>query len=82
MLGEPGAGKTVLVVELLIRLLEARQHDTSKPVAVLISAAAYDTKLAWEDWLAGRLALRFSISAGAAARLVRDGRILPIVQSE
>ena len=79
VLGDPGAGKTVLALELLIRLLEVHQQHRNRPVPVLVSAAAYDTGLAWEDWLAGHLALRFSIDAGVAARLVRDGRILPIV---
>lgn len=79
VLGEPGAGKTVLVMQLLIKLLNERKHDTSKPVPVLISAAAYDTSLAWDKWLAGHLALRFGIGAEIAARLVRDGRILPVV---
>jgi hypothetical protein len=79
VLGEPGAGKTVLAVELLIRLLEHRQGDKGLPVPVLVSAAAYDTRLAWEQWLAGHLTLRFNISAVVAARLVRDGRILALV---
>jgi NACHT domain len=79
VLGEPGAGKTVLVMQLLIKLLNERKHDTSKPVPVLISAAAYDTSLAWDKWLAGHLALRFGIGAEIASRLVRDGRILPVV---
>jgi hypothetical protein len=66
-------------MELLIRLLEARQHDTSTPVPVLVNAAAYDTRLGWQDWLARSLARQFGISVGAAARLVRDGKILPVV---
>ena len=32
VLGEPGGGKTVLAMELLIRLLEHRQHDPDIPV--------------------------------------------------
>ncbi len=79
VLGEPGAGKTVLVMELVIRLLEARLHDTGMPVPVLISAAAYESRLEWGNWLAQHLAERFSIGDEAAARLVRDGRILPVV---
>jgi hypothetical protein len=78
VLGEPGAGKTVLAMELLIGLLEYREHDTSIPIPVLISAAAYDARLGWEDWLAQHLALRFSLGA-TASTLVRDGRILPVV---
>jgi NACHT domain-containing protein len=79
LLGEPGAGKTVLMIELLIQLLEQHQHDPATPVAVLVSAAAYDTSLGWEQWLAGHLALRFGTSPAVAARLVRDGRLLPLV---
>jgi len=79
VLGDPGAGKTVLAVELQIRLLEERQRDTARPVPVLVSAAAYDTRQAWPQWLAGHLALRFGITRERAARLIADGRILPVV---
>ena len=79
VLGEPGAGKTVLALELLIRLLEDRQHEPSIPVPMLISAAAYDTQFGWQDWLSRHLALRFGISKAAARMLVRDGRILPVI---
>jgi hypothetical protein len=79
ILGDPGAGKTVLAMELLIGLLEQRKHDEDIPVPVLISAAAYDTGRPWEDWLAGHLAQRFSIEAGAAQSLVRDRLVLPVV---
>jgi hypothetical protein len=78
VLGEPGAGKTVLALELLVRLLECRGADGG-PVPVLVSAAAYDTGRQWEDWLAGHLAQRFGMGRGVAARLVRDGRVLPLV---
>ena len=79
VLGEPGAGKTVLALELLIQLLEHRKHYPDIPVPVLISAAAYDTRHEWQEWLAQHLALRFSIGNAVAGRLVRDGRILPVV---
>jgi hypothetical protein len=79
VLGEPGAGKTVLAIELQVRLLEHRRQDRGLPVPVLVSASAYDTSMAWEQWLAGHLALRFGIGAAVAARLIRDGRVLPLV---
>jgi predicted NACHT family NTPase len=79
VLGDPGAGKTVLVTELLIRLLEARRHDQDQPVPVLISASAYGAVRAWGDWLSRHLAQRFGISHLAAELLVRDRRILPVV---
>jgi hypothetical protein len=55
-----------------------REDDGSAPVPVLISAAAYDTRVNWEDWLARHLAQRFAMSAGSA-RLVRDRRVLPLL---
>jgi hypothetical protein len=79
VLGGPGAGKTVLVTELLIRLLEARRHDQDQPVPVLISASAYDTTRTWGDWLSRHLAQRFGITHITAELLVRDRRILPVV---
>jgi NACHT domain len=79
VLGDPGAGKTVLALELLIKLLEQRQHDPTAAVPVLISAAAFDTRLPWEQWLAKHLALRYGIGTSAAALLIRDGKILPII---
>lgn len=78
VLGEPGAGKTVLALELVLRLLECRDEYRG-PVPVLVSAAAYDTSRRWEDWLAEHLAQRFSMALRGAARLVRDGRVLPVV---
>ena len=79
ILGEPGAGKTVLAMELLIGLLEQRQQNTSIPVPVLVSAAAYDTNQPWEDWMAAHLAQRFRMPIETATTLVRDRRILPVI---
>ena len=79
VLGDPGAGKTVLALELQIRLLEYRRHDPASPIPVLISATAYDTRLSWPEWLAEHLAQRFSIRVQLVTRLIRDNRILPIV---
>lgn len=79
LLGEPGAGKTVLALELVVRLLEQREQDSRGPVPVLISAPACDTGRPWGEWLTEHLAQRFNMSAAAVADLVRDRRIVPVV---
>jgi hypothetical protein len=84
VLGDPGTGKTVLAVDLQVRLLEWRERagggqDTAVPVPILISAAAYDTTQAWPDWLSGHLALRYAISKAIASRLIQGGYVLPLV---
>jgi hypothetical protein len=63
VLGDPGAGKTVLALELQIRLILARRGDPGAPVPVLISAAAYDNRQPWAQWLARHLEVRFTITA-------------------
>lgn len=79
ILGDPGAGKTVLATELVVRLLEHRRDHNDAPVPVPISAGAYDTRQVWAGWLARHLAFRFGLSVAAAARLIRDSKILPVV---
>jgi hypothetical protein len=79
VLGEPGCGKTVFVLELQVRLLEARDQDPGNPVAILVSAAAFDTGQPWDDWLTSHLAQRYAMSTETTRRLIRDRRILPLV---
>ena len=79
VLGDPGAGKTVLALELVIQLLEQRRPDREIPVPVLVSATACDTNVPWDRWLTKYLARRFSMATHVMGTLVRDGRILPIV---
>ena len=56
VLGEPGAGKTVLALMLICRLLEYRQtlDDQSRsrtPVPVRFDLTGWDTGRDLEDWL-------------------------------
>ena len=79
VIGAPGAGKTVLLLELQIRLLEERHKNPETPIPVLVSASVCDTTKKWDDWLAGHLSLRFSIPERTTANLVANRRILPMV---
>lgn len=79
IIGAPGAGKSVLLLELQIRLLQARREHPEIPVPVLVSASAYDTTKKWDDWLAAQISLEFSLRKRRASALVAAGRILPLV---
>jgi Protein kinase domain/NACHT domain len=79
ILGDPGTGKTVLALELLIQLLERRRADSDIPVPVLVSAAACDTSASWDTWLTRHLSQRFGMAVRVMGDLVRRGRILPIM---
>ena len=79
VLGQPGCGKTVLALELQVGLLEARDQDPGVAVAILVSAASYDNGQPWEKWLAAHLAQRYTMTTETMGRLIRDSRILPLV---
>jgi hypothetical protein len=88
VLGEPGAGKSMLVLRLVLQLLERRgEHD---PVPVLLPVATWDPAQPLDEWIAARLAtdnrwLAGTVEAPGGARrtlareLVAGGMILPIL---
>jgi hypothetical protein len=82
--GVGGSGKTVLAIDLILRLLQDRGADD--PVPVRLSAAALDTRLSGEspelavrDWLIAHLRQTFSFSEVAARELVAAGMVLPVL---
>ena len=85
ILGAPGAGKTVLAVTLTVGLLEQRENAPAEqrrnlPVPCLFYLPSWNPDGAGlEDWLAEQLASRFRVGRKAAERLVRDGKVLPVL---
>ncbi|MCL2584131.1 MAG: NACHT domain-containing protein [Streptosporangiales bacterium] len=79
ILGAPGTGKTVLLLELQIRLLEERLRHPKAPIPVFVSASCFDTAKKWKDWLADQISLEFQLGKQSAMALVSEGRILPLV---
>ncbi|MGW0807909.1 NACHT domain-containing protein [Nonomuraea sp. NPDC002799] len=84
VVGESGAGKTVLAIELVLRLLEpllaaGGRPDHTRPVPVRLNAARWTLGRPFEGWLAEQLAQNFGLAAQDALRLVRDRRVLPVV---
>lgn len=87
VLGEPGSGKTVLLIRLLLALAGAR--SAGGPVPVLLPLASWDpATLSFQEWTARRLARDFTVldtgtgygDRGARARaLVEAGLVLPLL---
>jgi hypothetical protein len=86
--GAPGAGKTVLAVELMMALLENR--DPQDPVPVRLSASSWDlgadpsmqprgAAQRMENWLVAHLVEVYEFSRRSAQALVNAGRVLPVV---
>ncbi len=84
VVGESGAGKTVLAIELVLQLVEplvaaGGRSDGRTPVPVRVNAARWILGSSFESWLAEQLVQDFGLAAKDAARLVRDRQVLPVV---
>jgi len=87
ILGNPGAGKTTLAVQLVRYLLDTRAEHPGEPVPVLLSVSGWDTKRFPHlyDWVAERLAQGYPALRAAEfgrdmpARLAKGGHILPVL---
>ncbi len=75
VLGEPGAGKTVLAIQLVLDL--ASQSPLQVPLR--LSLAEFSANDLLDDWVTDELVRGFRLGRDLAAALVRDGRILPVL---
>ncbi|MEV0280143.1 NACHT domain-containing protein [Streptomyces sp. NPDC050610] len=75
--GAPGAGKTVLALELMLALLEERGEDD--PVPVRVPLAEWDTRAPLRELLVGRLVDVYDWPTAMADALVRYHRVLPVL---
>ncbi|HEY8482036.1 MAG TPA: NACHT domain-containing protein [Spirillospora sp.] len=84
VVGESGAGKTILAIELVLQLLEPfltgdASAGDARMVPVRLNAARWTLGSPFEPWLADQIRRDFGLPAGDALRLVRDRRVLPVV---
>ncbi|MGW6745577.1 NACHT domain-containing protein [Streptomyces sp. NPDC055025] len=76
--GAPGAGKTVLALHLMLLLLTDR--TPGDPVPVRLSLSTFDpNRNKLDDWLADHLTRTYQLRPTAAAALVTDRLILPVL---
>lgn len=84
VVGESGAGKTVLAIELVLQLLEPLLTAGGRPghrpmVPVRLNAARWTLGSPFEPWLAEQLVQDFGLAVRDAERLVRDRQVLPVL---
>ncbi|MEW2359774.1 NACHT domain-containing protein [Spirillospora sp. NPDC029432] len=84
VVGPSGAGKTVLAIELVLQLVEpflaaGTPAGDRSMVPVRLNAARWRSGKAFEPWLAEQLVQNHGLADRDAARLVRDRRVLPVV---
>ena len=90
VLGSPGAGKTMLMLRLVLDLLANREQGSGQPVPVLVPVTAWDPEQdSLYSWLEDRLTIDHPglaeyVPAGHAPRsriaaLLSQGKIIPVL---
>ncbi|MFJ4932092.1 NACHT domain-containing protein [Streptomyces sp. NPDC088736] len=80
--GEPGAGKTLLALDLILGLLTHPGRTDTDPVPVRFSLAGWNTEQPLQEWLAHQVHEQFrdqGITLADATTLVNGYRLLPVL---
>jgi predicted NACHT family NTPase len=80
ILGEPGTGKTTLLLELTRDLLDQATQDESHLIPVVFNLSSWaEQRLALADWLMDELNKRYDVPSKLARTWVDAGLILPLL---
>ena len=79
VLGEPGAGKTTMLLQLVSHLLAAAEADDSCPMPAVFALSAYRDNRPLADWLVEQLANNYETPRKPAARWIDAGRFVPLL---
>jgi hypothetical protein len=76
IVGEPGAGKTLSIIDLILQLIAA--DDQARPIPVRFNLASWTPGITGEAWLARQLVLDYDVPPRVADELVASAGIMPI----
>ena len=77
ILGQPGAGKTVLLLQLARELLNRADQDEKEAVPIIFSLSSWSSRdKDFLQWLLSEFWFKYSIETKAAKRILEDGRAI------
>lgn len=76
ILGQPGAGKTMTLLDLTSDLVELAEYNSSYPVPVVLELASWTEKQTIADWIVKKLTKDYSISQKVSQQWVKGEKIL------
>jgi hypothetical protein len=79
VLGEPGAGKTTMLLHLVRHLLAAAEADESCPIPAVFSLAAYSDGRPLAEWLVEQLANNYEVPRKLGERWIAAGTFIPLL---
>jgi DNA polymerase III delta prime subunit len=80
IIGDPGNGKTITLLELAKQLITQAEDDTNRAIPVLLNLSSWkDKKQLLLQWLSAELVSKYDVSLNIAEELLENHRILPLL---
>ncbi|MDQ6662233.1 MAG: NACHT domain-containing protein, partial [Chloroflexota bacterium] len=80
ILGGPGTGKSTLLVDLALFLIDRARRDPTSPIPVIVNLASWATKQQpLHIWLVEELVLRYQAPSSSSEIWIGTGQILPLL---
>lgn len=79
IMGEPGAGKTTVLLQLVSDLLLRAEIDGRHPIPVVFSLASWTNNQPLGDWMVNELATRYEVPRRLGQLWLKNGQLLPLL---
>jgi DNA polymerase III delta prime subunit len=80
ILGEPGTGKSTLLLELAHHLVEKAEQDAEQPLPVLLPLSSWATAHPpLQEWLSEQVALLYDVPRSLSQQWIKAGQLLPLL---
>lgn len=80
ILGEPGAGKTITLLELCDSLLKEARRDPTSGIPLVLNLGSWRWRgLGFETWMKREIASKFDIGEKKARQLIAEEQIVPLL---
>ncbi|MCB8978823.1 MAG: NACHT domain-containing protein [Ardenticatenaceae bacterium] len=77
VLGEPGSGKTITLLQLAEALLIEARHDLGRPIPVVLNLASWaDKEQPLEAWLIDELFVQYQVAKTLSQNWIRNSQLL------
>lgn len=79
IMGEPGAGKTTTLLQLVSALLQRAELEEAQPIPVVFGLASWQEGQGLGAWMVGELANNYEVPRTLGQRWLADGTLLPLL---
>lgn len=79
ILGEPGAGKTTMLLQLVSHLLAQAEADEGCPMPAVFNLAGFDGRQGLDEWLIDELANHYEVPRKLGASWINSAGFIPLL---